>query len=161
MAALRCTQKLLRRLRVDPPADDTLATNRLGDWYANSLSVGRNQLVLCVSERTILPVLLPLRGFRTHLFPAVRWMLEGLLIAPEAIASEVAALEGMPVGRTRSRAVLGSMNELIFSADLYLRGPDRSPDLRAASLHLSGMICGQLEYRTPGETTRRVLDTRR
>ena len=31
-------------------------TTRLGDWYANLVHVGRLQLVLGVSERTLLPV---------------------------------------------------------------------------------------------------------
>lgn len=84
-----------------------MPTNRLGDWYANSFSIGRDQLVPCVSERTLLPVILPLREFQTHLVHAVRWMLEGLEIAPEAIASELAAMEGMPIGRTRNRSAWG------------------------------------------------------
>lgn len=157
MTTLRCTRRILQRLRLDPPVDEAVPTNRLGDWYANSFSIGRDQIVLCVSERTLLPVVLPLRGFRAQLVHAVRWMLEGVGIAPEVIASELAPLEGMPIGRTRNRAVLGSMNEMILSADLYLTDPDRNPDLRAASLHLSTMICGQLKYDTPGEATARAL----
>jgi hypothetical protein len=84
-------------------------------------------------------------------------MLEGLGIAPEVIASELIAMEGMSIGRTRNRAVLGSMSEMIFSAQLYLTDPDRIPDLRAASLHLGTMICGQLKYDTPAEATVRAL----
>jgi hypothetical protein len=157
VATLRCTQKVLRRLRLDPPIDDALPTNRLGDWYANSFSIGRNQLVLCVSERTLLPVLLPLRGFRSHLIPAVSWLLETLSIASESTERELAAMEGMAVGRTRNRQVLGSMNEMILSADLYLTDPDRFPDLGAASLHLCTCICGQLSYATPEEATKETL----
>jgi len=157
MTTLRCTQKILRRLHLDPSMDDAVPTNRLGDWYANSFSIGRNQLVLCVSERTLLPVILPLRGFRTDLVHAVRWLLEGLGIASEIIASELAAMEGMPIGRTRNRAVLGSMNEMILSADLHLTDPDRIPDLRAVSFHLCTMICGQLKYDTPAEATLHLL----
>lgn len=52
---------------------------------------------------------------------------------------------------------LGSTNEPILSADIYLTDPDQIPDLGAVSLHLYTFICGQLEYATPGEATRVVL----
>ena len=56
MVTLRCTQKLLRRLEVtDKPAAPTPV---LGDWYANILFSRPHQLVLCVSERSLLPVVL-------------------------------------------------------------------------------------------------------
>jgi hypothetical protein len=104
-----------------------MPTNRLGDWYVNSFSDGRNQQALCVSERTLLPVLLSLPGFQGRLIPAVRWLLEPLNIASEIIESELVAMGGMAVGRTRDRQVLGSMNEMILSADLYSRTRGGSP----------------------------------
>jgi hypothetical protein len=80
------------RLRLNPPIDDVMPTNRLGDWYVNSFSDGRNQLALCVGERTLLPVFLSPPGFRGRLIPAVRWLLETLNIASEIIESELVAM---------------------------------------------------------------------
>ena len=54
---IRCTQKLLRRVG-SLEAEAGSSTTRLGDWYANLLWVGRQRLIICVSERARLPVLL-------------------------------------------------------------------------------------------------------
>jgi hypothetical protein len=111
VATLRCTQKLLRQLRVASSQDDALPANRLGDWYANALNIGRARFVLCVSERTLLPVILPAREYRTlptRLLPEIAWMLERIGVSAEVAVAEIAAMEPIGIGRTRSRVVLGS-----------------------------------------------------
>jgi hypothetical protein len=62
MFSLRCTRKLLGKLKVKPDPSPPAPTTRLGDWYANALNVGDHRLVLCTSERTLLPVLVPIAG---------------------------------------------------------------------------------------------------
>ena len=64
MFVLRCTKKLLSRMNVRPPADAPKSQTLLGDWYANLLHIQRQQLILCVSERTLLPVVMPARNAR-------------------------------------------------------------------------------------------------
>ena len=64
MVVLRCTQKLLARLKqVDdlPPIE---STTRLGDWYGNIVGLGRRQTLMFISERSRLPVLIPIREAR-------------------------------------------------------------------------------------------------
>jgi hypothetical protein len=64
MVVLRCTQKLLVRLKqIDrlPPAE---STTRLGDWYGNVLQIGRRQHLLFISEQSRLPVVIPIRGLK-------------------------------------------------------------------------------------------------
>ena len=56
---IRCTQKLLRRLSL--AASIAGPTTRLGDWYANILFARPEQLILCVSERSLLSVVVPAR----------------------------------------------------------------------------------------------------
>ena len=53
---IRCTRKLLKRLSAEARRDPTRPTNRLGDWYANLVSTKRGTLVICVSERSLLPI---------------------------------------------------------------------------------------------------------
>ena len=50
MFTLRGTKKLLARLRMKPDVQAPPSTTRLGDWYADTLNLGRERLVLCVSE---------------------------------------------------------------------------------------------------------------
>lgn len=65
MFAFRRTQKLLDRINLSPDPEPVPPDTVLGDWYANLLRVGRTQLVLAVSERTLLPVVVPAREGRT------------------------------------------------------------------------------------------------
>jgi hypothetical protein len=59
MFTLRCTARLLKRMKVAPLVACPEPTTHLGDWYANLIHVGRQQLVLAVSEKTLLPVVVP------------------------------------------------------------------------------------------------------
>ncbi len=56
MLTIRCTRKLLERLDVEASSVPLHPTNHLGDWYANLLFTGRARLIICISERTLLPV---------------------------------------------------------------------------------------------------------
>lgn len=67
MLTLRCTKKLLTRMKVKPDLQPPPSTTKLGDWYADVLNMGRERLVLCVSQRTLLPVVAPAAGAATDL----------------------------------------------------------------------------------------------
>jgi hypothetical protein len=62
MFTLRCTRSLLKRLKPRPHPSPPAPTTKLGDWYCNLLHTRPQQLVLCASERTLLPVLIPAKG---------------------------------------------------------------------------------------------------
>jgi hypothetical protein len=62
---LRCTAKLLARLKATPEREPVESTTSLGDWCANLVQVGRLPLILAVSERTLLPVVLRARDLRS------------------------------------------------------------------------------------------------
>ncbi|WP_442856595.1 DUF6933 domain-containing protein [Delftia sp. GW456-R20] len=63
---IRCTQKLLARLGSAPVTIITTPDTVLGDWCANLNRVGRMQVVLAVSERTLFPLVVPAKEFRTR-----------------------------------------------------------------------------------------------
>lgn len=67
MFTLRCTKKLLDRMRAVPVAEDALSgsSGRLGDWFANVLIIRKQPIVLAVSGVTLLPVVLPAAPFKT------------------------------------------------------------------------------------------------
>src|SRR5205807_2056845 len=56
MFTLRCTRKLLNNFGVESRDTDVPPTTVLGDWYANLLFTKHRRLVICVSERSLLPV---------------------------------------------------------------------------------------------------------
>jgi hypothetical protein len=63
---VRATRKLLQRLG-RPTAGCPVSTTRLGDWYATHLPWRPRHVSLLVSERTLLPLLMPLTPAATLL----------------------------------------------------------------------------------------------
>src|SRR4051794_20071287 len=58
MVILRCTRKLLVRLRLVADLRPVESTTKLGDWYGNVFQIGRRQHLLFISEQSRLPVVL-------------------------------------------------------------------------------------------------------
>jgi hypothetical protein len=114
MLVLRCTQKLLVRLKQADNLPAVESTTRLGDWYGNILQVGRRQHLLFISERSRLPVVIPIReGKRlAEVFPdAVCAVLGHVGIAAADIADERSRTSRIAFGRTRNRSLLGTLND--------------------------------------------------
>jgi hypothetical protein len=166
MLTLRCTQKLLKRIRLnvaDLKGTVTLEpTTALGDWYANLLLIQRQQLVMLVSERSRLCVLTTARDMdrlRQRFEHALMDLLRDIDIPEEALLRESGAMErmcyGLTTGTSTGRSVLGSIND-------YTNALQNS-DLDERSLHdwnvyFSHWICGPLGYAHPSEVARRLLE---
>ena len=157
MGVLRCTAKY-RRLR-DLPGElkePPNSTGALGDWYANALHVGHARYLHFMSEVSRLSVLITLRESRSAEMRFKRTLLELLQdigVAESHAEREVAALEPLHFAPTRSRSVLGSMNDQAFAAKIYLE--HESP--WDAMVRLSDTPCSPLGYETPRDVTTRVV----
>ncbi|GAC1460233.1 MAG: hypothetical protein PVSMB1_10410 [Gemmatimonadaceae bacterium] len=119
MVVLRCTQKLLVRLKHVGELPPGESTSRLGDWYGNILWIGRRQHLLFISERSRLPVVLPIREVKRlgMVFPdtvCARLALVG--VAAGDIADERMRMSELTFGRTRNRSLLGTLNDFAFMA---------------------------------------------
>jgi hypothetical protein len=161
MVTVRCTQKLLRRLPLteDPPASTTV----LGDWYANVLFSRPQQLVLCVSERTLLPIVLPAKELQTlvpRLSLAVGEVLLRLGVSPTLVETEQHEMRSFAFGRTQNRRVLGSLNDFMFMLPHYVRGSPEST-LLEHSLHLARTPCTPIGRRSPDRVVPELFKTAR
>src|SRR2546427_3178083 len=108
MVVLRCAQKLLVRLKQTGDLPSVESTTRLGDWYGNILRIGRRQHLLFISERSRLPVVLPIVDAKRlgAVFPdAVCERLAIVGIAAEDIANERAQMSEIAAGPTRNRSL--------------------------------------------------------
>jgi len=155
MFTLRCTAKLRKRLGTTGETASAPASTKLGDWYAHLLFT-RPQLVLCVSDRTLLPVLIPARESRLlvpRLREAVAQMLGALGVAEAAVAAEQDAMIDAVIGKTASRQVLGSLNDFAWMLDSY-RG---AGTLLEVSLRLAETPCGPLQMNSPRNATLRAF----
>jgi len=111
MVVLRCTRELLVRLKQSADQPPVESTSLLGDWYGNVLQLGHRQRLLFISERSHLPVVLPVRDAkRLHaVFPdAVCEMLAVVGVSSADIAEERARMSQVLFGRTRDRSLLGT-----------------------------------------------------
>lgn len=159
MLVLRCTHKLLARLKSVGSEPSLRSTTRLGDWYGNTLSTGEHRLVLFVSESTFLPVVIPLRESRTMVARfrvALRQILQSLAVHSATIEKEIDEGGEVVIASTASRRVLGVMNDLAFQAK-WIIDHRSSGDWLQLSLSLGEVPCGPLRFVHPVEAARKQL----
>jgi hypothetical protein len=135
MVVLRCTQKLLVRLKWPDVSADTESTTLLGDWYGNILRIGRQHYLLFISERSRLPVVVPIREMRrleAILPDAVSAALSAIGVASDDVADERLRMSTIAFGKTRNRSLLGTLNDFAFMAQQGIgqrRDPESPEDL--------------------------------
>lgn len=121
MPALRCTKRLLRRLRQPAAEPAAPPENALGHWYANIMTIRRVPMVLALSETSLLAVLVPGAPFNTlpsRVTRAVADLLPRIGIAPELVQPEIAAMTPLTLAPTASRKVLGCLNRMEFELEV-------------------------------------------
>ncbi len=138
MVVLRCTRQLLMRLKYPDEDPSAESMTRLGGWYGTLIRFGHWHVLLFISERSRLPVLLPARDAdRLALaFPrAVSGTLMGLGVPTAAVEQERSLMSPIAIGPTRSRSLLGSLNEFAFLARAdFITKRDRTLDAVAREL---------------------------
>ena len=158
---VHATKKLLDRLK--EPLEDPVAepTTKLGNWYAKPL-FWKPQYALFVSESTFLPVLVPLAPASTlrRRFPIVLAMtLEAHGVPRSFINEEIDAMQSVGVSKTRSRQLVGVLNELAFHADISRRYESETSEL-AIAMMLSRTPIGIMgkSYRFPDEALAALVE---
>ena len=159
MLTLRCTQRLLTRLKHKAATDAPPSTTRLGDWYANLLYVNQKQLALLVSERSLLAVLIPARelaNLPASLTSAFTELMGAMGAPRKAMEVEVARMQELSFGPTANRSVLGSMNDMIFAVKFLL---SHSPEKRLIDLaiDLGETPYSALKYKYPRDVAVELL----
>jgi len=156
---IRCTRKLLERLDVEASAAPRPPTNRLGDWCANLLVTRRAQLIICISERSLLPVFVeagPRSSFIPRFQAAVKTILGRIGASSGSLNSEAREMAQITIGRTASRRVLGSLNDLSALARFTI-ADHQAIDLAALAVHLADTPCAPLKYETPKSVSLALL----
>lgn len=163
MFVFRCTQKLLDRLHAKFDPEPARADTVLGDWYANLVRVGRVQVVLGVSDRSLLPVVVPAKEGHSlvqRLGEALELTLNAIGVPADDVIAERGAMQRWAVGKTANRRVLGSLNDLAFQLEVGLREfPDRT--LLAQSLWLAKTPLKVIDYGAPDQATLAAFAARR
>ncbi len=160
MVRLRCTHRVRKRFGLEPDPEAAASTTLLGDWYANLLNAGRSRWVLCVSERALLPAIVPARKatFPESLSSSLRAVLAGIGIPSAEVEREIGEMAQIGIDRTRSRQVLGVMNDFAFAAELFLRD-DIAPI--EVALRVAQTPSKPLGYESPERTVRSLFASHR
>ncbi len=155
MFTLRCTKKLLGRFGASrapaPAGGDAAPTTRLGDWHANVLYRTGAELVLLVNDRSLLPVLVSARPgdlIVARFVEALGAELDRLGIATDVVSAELAGMAEVQLARTRSRQILGTMNDFDRMLDSYLTPGNSLVDV---ALRLAEAPCGPIAMRSPAD----------
>lgn len=156
MIVFRCTQRLAKRLRVSLADDALPSSGLLGDWYANALNVGHSRHVLCLSERTLLPVILPARKseFPGRFSRYLEAVLHHLEISGPNVEREIREASEPRFAKTQNRSLLGSLNDFIFSASVFI---ERGDSPLQANLMLSEMPSKVIGFGFPCDAAREIL----
>lgn len=119
----------------------------------NTVNIGRERLVLCVSEKTLLPIILPLKGghLPERLREALTDTLRALGVPEQGRKSERKAMAEVAYAKTASRVILGTMNDFQFAMPYHR---PHEPSLLALGLKLSETPCSPLNYDAPDTATR-------
>ena len=161
MVVLRCTHRLIVRLKQFDDAAGVQSTTRLGDWYGNLIQVGHRRVLLFISEWSRLPVMIPVRQadrLRSAFPDAVCQMLAVLGVPSEAIESERRHMSQIAFGRTRSRSLLGSLNDFSSMARMhFFASPDDPLEGIARQLAETPLIL-PFGGDHPSAVTRRLFD---
>lgn len=154
---LRCTARLLARLRVDVCDDPGPSTGLLGDWYATSLRV-KHEYVLAVARTTLQPVVVTgrdLRSFPERLTRTLADVLAADDVPSETIARECAAMATVSFARTDDRSTVGVLVEFVrlLTAELQAN-PAASTTALSLRLAETPIVARNL---WPGQATRRLF----
>lgn len=147
---VKATRKLLDRLG-EGEIRDGESTTLLGEWYATILPWRPRQLGLLISDRALLPVVMPLAPAATLLtrFPEhLADVLTALHVPTGIIENELAEMRTATVTTTTNRSRVGSLNEFAHLAQAHRQHhPDQHPDTLDLSLWLARVPCSPLYQR--------------
>src|SRR5512133_773059 len=156
MVTLRITHKLQKLLDIDLSQQLQPTTNKLGDWYANLLPTYAGDLIVFVNEKTLWSVAIPIweSDNLLLLFHLRVGNLLGMIgIQSKAIDNELRHYSQLQFGKTRSRSILGSMNDIAFQYQVIAEESESKADLSLsnAEYRLCQMPCKPIDYRAPSD----------
>jgi len=117
MQLIRCTQKLIKELRVEP-SEKEAQSGYIGGWHANLLRIDRKKCILFTNDLTLYSFFIS--GLKRPEFERFREVFRHNLFKflvndgfsqtqIERVLSEYQTIE---LAKTNNRSVLGSMNDL-------------------------------------------------
>jgi hypothetical protein len=163
MFRLRCTRKLLQRIKDEPLEGSVPTTTALGDWYANVIPMPFGELLLFLNERSLLTAAIPGEDVK-FILPQLRQRVDNLLkrfnVPNRLVIAEIRNMGNVLITKTASRSVLGSMNDVAFNYQAMVEydKTGRIQKLGELELKLSSMPHKPLNYGFPIDIALKLLE---
>jgi hypothetical protein len=137
---LHATKRAATALGAKPFREgEPAGTSRLGNWYVNLIEWDGPDFYLFTSERSLLSVVVPAdqENILHEFVRRVTNLLSMIGVPNETIEVEYEHFRDMAVATTRSRSVLGSMNDIAWSVMVRLEKGPHPVSLSMLELELS------------------------
>lgn len=161
MRYLRCTQKLLKEIGVKNHPDNEASGKKtgLGDWYVNLLRINRRKCLLFTNENTLFSFLVPkvlkknILNIRNEFLVNLVYNLRYEGITNDAISFVENEYSNIGIAKTKSKSVLGSMNDMAYQVLSILSDPrlEQEPELGDVNCQLNRIPFSAIGYKYPIE----------
>jgi len=136
---IRCTQKLLKELRIKPQEPEEVS--KVGSWHANLLRIDRRKCVLFTHDMTLFSVFVA--GLKRDDFEHIDQVFGQAMFKTMLLFDfEQAEIERMLdwskhniYAKTNNRSVLGSMNDMAFHIEYHIQADGGLAYADFADLH--------------------------
>jgi hypothetical protein len=146
VTALRCTQKLLKAMKISPGAPPVPGANLLGDWSLHLLPL-RKKVVVAVSEHDRLGLVLEAAPFATlpqRFVNAVFVLLPAIGVPPDAARRERDAMQPLTITATthfsNRLSLQANLKDYGLTAEIYLA--EHGASLAETNAQLADYIVG-------------------
>jgi hypothetical protein len=127
----------------------------LGPWHANLIRIERRKCILYTNDRTLYSFLVPgvkkkdVVDFRELFALHLKMNLSKEGFGPEDITKALEEYGEIAIAPTKSRSVLGSMNDLAYQADFLVTRADglEKGDILTVNMMLNRIPMGAIKYR--------------
>lgn len=164
MIVWRPTKKAAARLGITLEENPPAATSRLGDWYVNIVPTVAGELYVFVSDATLLTVAVPTHEIDVYRFFVLRVanLLSMIGLSQHLIEDELQHYRDVKFGKSQSRSILGSMNEMAFQLQTMAdrdAQPNKPLSLSNAERFLAEVPHSPLSYHSPRKVALKMLST--
>lgn len=167
MRIIHCTRKLLKELDVPLIEPDTISqpTEGFGNWYANLLRIDKRKCLLFTNEKTLYTFLIPkvlkanLKNIEDEFLINLSYNLQSEGFGLDVIKRVMQEYQEIGFAKTSNRQVLGSMNEVAFEYDYFIRREGGLEKARIFEINkeINRTPMGALKYMNPIEALRKLL----
>jgi len=170
MVYIGCTQKLSKEFQDNLFHGSEEAATGIHGWHANLFRFYRRKSVLLVNDETRFALFIPglrkpeFQNFETLFRKSLKHELTCFGVPNGAVAQVLLALGPMTLGKTHSRSVLGTMNDMVFCIEVQLQRlgglPENDKELDLVSRSINEMPCSSKEHRgyfIPADAMRKLV----